>query len=239
MGSRGALDIEGLGWKAAVALLQCGLLADEGDLFSLTAADLATCPFFTRAGKSDARELTANATAFLAQLELAKSRPLWRVLVALSIRHVGPTAARGLAAQFRSIEAIEAASVAELAATEGVGPIIAEAVAEWFAEEWHRQIVAKWRAAGVAMADAAVEELPQTMAGLTVVITGTLAEFSRDGAREAVLLRGGKVSGSVSKKTDYVIVGDNPGSKHDKAVELGRPVLDEGAFVRLLSGDRE
>ncbi len=237
VGSRGALDIEGLGWKAAVALLDGQVLQDEGDLFDLTGDDLANCEFFTRAGGADGRELTANAQALLAQLQIAKERPLWRVLVALSIRHVGPTAARALAARFRTLEAIESASLDELAATEGVGPIIAEAVREWFAEEWHRQIVAKWRAAGVSLADAEVEQLPQTMAGLTVVITGTLVEFSRDGAKEAVLARGGKVSGSVSKKTDYVIVGDNPGSKHDKAVELARPVLDEPGFVRLLNGD--
>ncbi len=234
VGSRGAMDIEGLGWKAAVALLDCGLLVDEGDLFSLTGADLARCEFFTRQGTG---ELTANAEVLLRQLVAARQQPLWRVLVALSIRHVGPTAARALAQQFRSIEAIEQASVDELAATEGVGPIIADAVAEWFAEDWHREIVAKWRQAGVSLADAQTEQLPQTLAGLTLVITGTLAEFSRDGAREAVLARGGKVSGSVSKKTDYVVVGDNPGSKADKAEALDRPILDEAGFVRLLEGD--
>ena len=233
VGSRGAMDIEGLGWKAAVALLDCGLVHDEGDVFALSAEQLATCPFFTRAGGT---ELTANAEAFLSQLTAARERPLWRVLVALSIRHVGPTAARALAAEFGSIDAIEAATVDELAATEGVGPIIAEAVEEWFAEDWHREVVAKWRAAGVSLADARGEQLPQTMAGLTVVITGTLTQFSRDSAKESVLARGGKVSGSVSRKTDYVIMGDNPGSKHDKAVELGRPVLDEAAFIELLAG---
>lgn len=233
VGSRGAMDIEGLGWKAAVALLDCGLLVDEGDLFSLTGADLARCEFFTRLGTG---ELTANAEVLLRQLVAARQQPLWRVLVALSIRHVGPTAARALAQQFRSIEAIEQASVDELAATEGVGPIIADAVAEWFAEDWHREIVAKWRDAGVSLADVQAEQLPQTLAGLTLVITGTLAEFSRDGAREAVLARGGKVSSSVSKKTDYVVVGDNPGSKADKAEALERPILDEPGFVRLLEG---
>ena len=235
VGSRGAMDVEGLGWKAANALLECGLVSDEGDLFALTADGLARCPFFTRAGGS---ALTANAEALLAQLDTAKERPLWRVLVALSIRHVGPTAARALAAEFGSLDAIAAASVADLAATEGVGPIIADAVAEWFGEDWHRAVVDKWRQAGVSLADEKGDELPQTMAGLTVVITGTLAGHSRDGAKEAVLARGGKVSGSVSKKTDYVIVGDNPGSKADKAAELARPILDEAAFDRLLAGDR-
>ncbi len=233
VGARGAMDIEGLGWKAAVALLECGLVADEGDVFALTAADLATCPFFTRTDG----ELTANAEALLTQLEAAKDRPLWRGLVALSIRHVGPTAARALAARFRSLSAIRDAGLAELAATEGVGPIIAEAVGEWFAEEWHRDVVAKWEQAGVVLAEPETEQLPQTMAGLTVVITGTLTDFSRDGAKEAVLARGGKVSGSVSKKTDYVVVGDNPGSKAEKAADLGRPILDEAGFVRLLAGD--
>ncbi len=235
VGSRGAMDVEGLGWKAANALLECGLVSDEGDLFALTADGLARCPFFTRAGGS---ALTANAEALLAQLDTAKERPLWRVLVALSIRHVGPTAARALAAEFGSLDAIAAASVADLAATEGVGPIIADAVAEWFGEDWHRAVVDKWRQAGVSLADEKGDELPQTMAGLTVVITGTLAGHSRDGAKEAVLARGGKVSGSVSKKTDYVIVGDNPGSKADKAADLARPILDEAAFDRLLAGDR-
>ncbi|MFN8125927.1 MAG: NAD-dependent DNA ligase LigA [Candidatus Nanopelagicales bacterium] len=238
VGSRGALDIEGLGWKAANALLDCGLVHDEGDLFALTATDLATCPFFTRADGDGGTELSANSRALLEQLAVARDRPLWRVLVALSIRHVGPTAARALAAEFRSLDAIAAASLEELAATEGVGPIIAEAVGEWFAEDWHRDVVAKWREAGVSLADAPAEEQDQTMAGLTVVITGTLAGHSRDGAKEAVLARGGKVSGSVSKRTDYVIVGDNPGSKADKAAELGRPVLDEAGFERLLAGER-
>ena len=237
VGSRGALDIEGLGWKAAVALLECDLVHDESDLFAVTAADLASCAFFTRAGQGGTRELTANAEALLSQLQLAKERPLWRVLVALSIRHVGPTAARALAAEFRSLAAIDDASQEQLAATEGVGPIIAEAVAEWFAEPWHRDIVTKWGEAGVSLADAEVEQLPQVLAGLSVVITGTLIEFSRDGAKEAVVMRGGKVTSSVSKKTDYVVVGDNPGSKADKAEALGRPVLDEAGFVKLLSGD--
>jgi DNA ligase (NAD+) len=233
VGSRGAMDIEGLGWKAANALLDCGLIHDEGDLFALTAADLLTCEFFTRAG-AGGRELHANAEALLLQLAAAKDRPLWRVLVALSIRHVGPTAARALAARFGSLDAITAASAEELAAAEGVGAIIAEAVHEWFAEDWHAQIVAKWRAAGVALADDAGAALPQTLAGLTLVITGTLDGISRDEAKESVLARGGKVTGSVSRKTDYVVVGDNPGSKYDKAVELGIPILDVAGLADLL-----
>ena len=264
--SRGAFDIEGLGWKAGVALLASGLVADEGDLFALDADKLRTVPFFTRAPKAAAgesgRQLTANATALLAQLEKAKSQPLWRVLVALSIRHVGPTAAQALTREFpvlsdgntegqaepgdppaddgevhtaRARPPIDRATVEELATTEGVGPTIAEALVEWFAHAWHREVVRKWRDAGVRMADEPAPEAgPQTLAGLTVVITGSVEGFSRDGATEAVTSRGGKVVSSVSKKTDFVVIGDNPGSKADKAVALARPILDAAGFAVLL-----
>ena len=234
VGSRGALDIEGLGWKAAIALMDCGLVSDEGDIFSLTATDLKSCDFFTR-GDGEERELNANAESFLKELADAKSRPLWRILVALSIRHVGPTAARALATRFGDIEAIESADTEALAAADGVGPIIAEAVEEWFEEDWHRDILRKWREAGVALADEAADRPEQTLEGVTLVITGSLDGFTRDGAKEAVLQRGGKAAGSVSKKTDYVIVGDNPGSKYDKAVELGIPTLDVAGFENLLA----
>jgi DNA ligase (NAD+) len=162
--------------------------------------------------------------------------PLWRVLVALSIRHVGPTAARALATEFGSIAAIRAASTEQLAAAEGVGPVIAEAVTEWFAEPWHVAIVDKWAQAGVRMADETDDSTPKTLAGLTVVVTGSLQDYSRDGAREAILLRGGKAAGSVSKKTDYVVVGENAGSKADKAEQLGVRILDEAQFAALLGG---
>jgi DNA ligase (NAD+) len=234
--SRGALDIEGLGWKAAVALLESGVVTDEGDLFALDAATLRTVPFFTRAPKAGevGPQLSANAEVLLAQLEKAKSQPLWRVLVALSIRHVGPTAAQALAREFGSLDAIVGASVEQLATTEGVGPIIAEAVVEWFAVDWHRDVVAKWRAAGVRMADEVVETGPQPLAGLTVVITGSLPGYTRDSAAEAVTSRGGKVASSVSKKTDFVVVGENAGSKADKALSLARPILDADGFAVLL-----
>ena len=234
--SRGAFDIEGLGWKAGVALLESGVVTDEGDLFSLDAATLGTVPFFTRATKAGETgpQLTANAEMLLTQLQKAKSQPLWRVLVALSIRHVGPTAAQALAREFRSLDAIVAASVEQLAATEGVGPIIADAVIEWFAVDWHRDVVAKWRSAGVRMADEVVETGPQPLVGLTVVITGSLPGFTRDSAAEAVTSRGGKVASSVSKKTDFVVVGENAGSKADKAIALARPVLDADGFAALL-----
>jgi DNA ligase (NAD+) len=157
------------------------------------------------------------------------------VLVALSIRHVGPTAARALAGEFGSLDAIIAASEAELAAVEGVGPTIAAAVIEWFEVDWHRAIVDKWRAAGVRMADERDAGIDRTLEGLSIVVTGSLTGFSRDEAKEAILTRGGKAAGSVSKKTSYVVAGDAPGSKYDKAIELGVPVLDEDGFRALLA----
>jgi DNA ligase (NAD+) len=230
LAGRGALDIEVLGYKSAVALLDCGLVEDEGDLFALTAADLERCAFFTKQGGG----LTANAARLLDQLAIAKQRPLWRVLVALSIRHVGPTAAQALAREFRDLDRIRAASADELAAVEGVGPTIGEAVVGWFEVDWHRAIVEKWRAAGVRLAEEAVDDGPRPLEGVTVVITGSLADYSRDSATEAVQSRGGKVSGSVSKKTSFVVAGDAPGSKYDKAVQLGVPILDDAGFDVLL-----
>ncbi|GAB7070050.1 NAD-dependent DNA ligase LigA [Mycobacterium hodleri] len=227
---RGAFDIEGLGYEAAVALLQSGVITDEGDLFTLTADDLLRTQLFT----TQKGELSANGKRLLANLDRAKQQPLWRVLVALSIRHVGPTAARALAGEFGSLEAIEAASEEQLAASEGVGPTIAAAVIDWFTVDWHRAIVDKWRAAGVRMHDERDESVPRTLEGLSVVVTGSLPGFSRDEAKEAILARGGKAAGSVSKKTAYVVAGDAPGSKYDKAIELGVPVLDEDGFRRLL-----
>jgi DNA ligase (NAD+) len=234
---RGAFDIEGLGYEAAAALLEAGVIEDEGDVFGLDEAALLRAPLFTRApkkGEGDRPVLSANGQRLLDNLDKAKEVPLWRVLVALSIRHVGPTAARALATEFGSMDAIRAATEAELAAAEGVGPTIAESVIEWFAVDWHRAIVDKWVAAGVSMADERDESTPRTLEGLTIVVTGSLVDFSRDGAKEAILARGGKASSSVSKKTDFVVVGDSPGSKADKAEQLGVPVLDEDRFKVLL-----
>ncbi|UQU68426.1 NAD-dependent DNA ligase LigA [Couchioplanes caeruleus] len=235
LAGRGAFDIEVLGYKAAQALLESQIIADEGDLFAITADDLQRSPFFVNKDGS----LGSNAVKLLENLEEAKHRPLWRVLVALSIRHVGPTAAQALARHFGSMEALETAvaeaRVEELSAVEGVGPTIAESLREWFAVDWHRDIVAKWRTAGVQMEDERTDEGPRPLEGLTVVVTGTLASYSRDAATEAVTSRGGKVSGSVSKKTAFVVVGDNPGSKYDKALQLKVPVLDEDGFGVLLS----
>ena len=234
--SRGALDIEGLGDKAARALLDEGQVEDEGDLFLLTGDDLLRGSFFTREpGKDETGpQLSENAKAMLAAIDGARTRPLWRVLVALSIRHVGPTAAQSLARAFGSIDAIADASTEDLAATDGVGAIIAEAVREWFEEPWHREVVEKWRRGGVSLADAAVEVGPQPLAGLTFVITGSLEGFTRDGATEAVTALGGKVASSVSKKTDLVVAGESAGSKLEKAISLGVPVVGLEGFRALL-----
>jgi DNA ligase (NAD+) len=233
LAGRGGFDIEVLGYEAVGALLECGLVADEGDVFALTAERLETCPFFmVKQGT-----LSANAIRLLANLAEARTRPLWRILVALSIRHVGPTAARALASEFGSLAAIEEASVDALAAVDGVGPTIAASLHEWFSVDWHRAIVSKWRAAGVQLEDADFDPsraAARLLAGVSVVITGTLAELSRDEAGEAVRQAGGKVTSSVSKKTDFVVAGENAGSKYDKAVELGVPILDAAAFRVLL-----
>jgi DNA ligase (NAD+) len=227
---RGAFDIEGLGYEAAVALLTSGVITDEGDLFTLGSGDLLRTELFrTKDGN-----LSANGARLLVNLHDAKSRPLWRVLVALSIRHVGPTAARALATEYGSLDAIMAASEDELAVVEGVGPTIAAAVVEWFTVDWHRAIVDKWRAAGVRMADERDSSIERTLEGLSIVVTGSLTGFSRDDAKEAIVARGGKAASSVSKKTAYVVAGDSPGSKYDKAVELGVSILDEDGFRRLL-----
>ena len=187
------------------------------------------------------KEPTALKTTeeLIAELEKAKDQPLWRVLVALSIRHVGPAAARSLATAYGTMDAIREASVEQLAETDGVGQIIAEAVVEWFETDWHREIVDGWAASGVRMADEVEEGFVKTLEGLTVVVTGGLEGFTRDGAKEAIITRGGKASGSVSKKTDFVVVGENAGSKETKARELGLRILDEAGFVALLEGGAE
>jgi len=232
---RGAFDIEGLGYEAAIALLQAGVITDEGDLFTLTADDLLQTDLFT----TKAGEVSANGKRLLANLGKARHQPLWRVLVALSIRHVGPTAARALATTFGSLGAITMASEEQLAAAEGVGPTIAAAVLDWFTVDWRRAIVDKWEEAGVRMADERDASFERTLEGLSIVVTGSLTAYSRDEAKEAIISRGGKAASSVSKKTAYVVAGDVPGSKYDKAIELGVPVLDEHGFDRLLAGGPE
>ena len=230
IGSRSALDIDVLGYEAAAALLADKLVRDEGDLFSLTLKDLSKSDFFTKKDGS----ISVIADRFIAGLELAKSRPLWRVLVALSIRHVGPTSAQALANKFGSIANIQKASADELANIDGVGGVIAEAIVEWFDIDWHKEIIKKWQKAGVALVDAPKEKIPQTLAGLTIVATGSLSSFTRDEITEAITSRGGKAAASVSSKTDYVVAGDSAGSKLDKATELGITILDEAGFKKLL-----
>jgi DNA ligase (NAD+) len=230
IGSRAALDIDVLGYEATNALLADKLVTDESDLFNLTEKELIKSEFFRKKDGS----LAANAEKLIQALEVAKTRPLWRVIVALSIRHVGPTAAQALALRFESIAAIAQATFDELSAVDGVGGVIAESIQEWFSEKWHQSIISRWEKAGVVMHGIAAPTKPQTLAGLTLVVTGSLENFTRDGVTEAITQRGGKAASSVSKKTDYVVVGDSPGSKAAKAEELGVPVIDEAAFIALL-----
>ncbi|BCM69640.1 MULTISPECIES: NAD-dependent DNA ligase LigA [Streptomyces] len=261
LAGRECLDIEHFGAVAAAALTRPlepadPPLVDEGDLFDLTVEKLLPIKAYVldpdsglpkrdpRTGEEKVVTVFANqkgepkknTLALLANIEAAKSRPLARFLNGLSIRHVGPVAAQALAREFRSIDRIEQATEEELAATDGVGPIIAAALKEWFAEDWHREIVRKWKAAGVPLEDqsSGEEEGPRPLEGLTVVVTGTLEHFTRDGAKEALQGQGAKVTGSVSKKTSFVVVGDNPGSKYDKAMQLKVPVLNEDGFNVLL-----
>jgi DNA ligase (NAD+) len=259
LAGRGAFDIEALGWEGSVALLESGVLDDpeiggpsESMLFALDREKVVTVPIYTRnpsvretkdpslapaPGIVDGRVLSANGERLVDNLAKAKDQPLWRVLVALSIRHVGPTAARALAQSFGSVDAVRSATADELAAVEGVGPVIAESVRDWFdgeGSEWHRRIVDRWAADGVRMEDERDVGVEQTLEGTTVVVTGSLEGFSRDSAKEAILARGGKASGSVSAKTDYVVVGANAGSKEAKARDLELTILDEAQFVRLL-----
>ncbi|MET8627456.1 NAD-dependent DNA ligase LigA [Kitasatospora sp. NPDC004669] len=262
LGGRSSLDIDGLGYVAATALTQPlepteAPVKDEGDIFGLTMEQLLPIKVLVRdqktgmpklddrTGKEKEATFFANqkgdpkktASVLLENLEKVKDRPLWRFLNGLSIRHVGPVAAQELAREFRDLDRIFSATEEELAAVEGVGPIIARSVVEWYQEEWHRGILEKWRDAGVRFVEefADEEEAERPLEGLTVVVTGTLSGHTRDGAKEALTSRGAKVTGSVSKKTDFVVAGDNPGSKYDKAVQLGLPVLDDAGFAVLLA----
>lgn len=232
IGSRAALDIDVMGYEAASALLANKIIVDESDLFSLTEEKLKRSVFFTKKDGSAGK----NIAKLMVALETAKSRPLWRVIVALSIRHVGPTAAQALANTFGDIHAIAKASAEELAEIDGVGETIAQSIIEWFAIDWHRQIIKKWEKAGVLMQSQAAADLPQTLAGLTFVVTGGLDNFTRDSIAETITAHGGKPASSVSKKTDYVLVGTDPGSKLAKAQELGVEIIDEARFLELLAG---
>jgi DNA ligase (NAD+) len=243
IGSRGGLDIEGLGEVAAIALTnhkdgEQPPLETEAKLFALNVEQLKQVPYFVNADGSESK----NAVELIANLEIAKTKPLWRILVSLNIRHVGPVAARALADYFGSLDAIRAASVEELAAVDGVGTIIAESLTNWFQVDWHQEIITEWAAAGVQFATpghagpGAREAIDGPCSGLTIVATGTLEGYTRDGAQEAIIAAGGKPASSVSKKTDYVAAGPGAGSKLTKAEELGIPVLDAAGFTRLLQG---
>ncbi|MBO8202746.1 NAD-dependent DNA ligase LigA [Streptomyces smyrnaeus] len=261
LAGRKALDIEHFGYVVASALTQPlepkePPLRDEGGLFDLTVEDLLPIVAYVvdpdsglpkrdpETGEDKTVTLFANkqgeprknTLAMLENIRAAKDRPLARIITGLSIRHVGPVAAEALAREFRSLERIAEAEEEELAATEGVGPTIAASLKAWFAEDWHREIVQRWAAAGVRMEEESTgEEGPRPLEGLTTVVTGTLASYTRDGAKAALQERGAKVTGSVSKKTDFVIVGENPGSKYDKAVQAKVPILDDDGFAVLLA----
>jgi DNA ligase (NAD+) len=243
IGSRGGLDIEGLGEVAATALTnhkdgEEPPLATEAHLFALTLDELKKVPYFINADGTESK----NAVELIANLELAKTKPLWRLLVSLNIRHVGPVAARALANHFGSLDAIRNASLDELAAVDGVGAIIAESLQSWFDVDWHQDIIDQWSRAGVQFhipgheGPGAAVEIVGPCSGLIIVATGSLDGFTRDGAQEAIIAAGGKTASSVSKKTDFVAAGPGAGSKLTKAEELGIPVLDAEGFKKLLDG---
>ncbi len=256
--------------SAAEALLpppQQPVLVSEGALFDLSADDLRDVMvwrpvtvsaqatddwmqvrfFWTKAWKRNTRrsgsawvrvepEPAKNLQLMLDQREKAKTQPLWRVLVALSIRHVGPTAARAIAARFPSMERIRTADPEELAQVEGVGTVIADAIRDWFQVDWHRETVEQWAAAGVRMQDEAPQTVSDVLAGLTIVVSGAMPGYDREGAKEAITARGGKAASSVSKRTTLVVAGPGAGSKATKAESLGVPVIDETQFQALLDG---
>ena len=265
LGSRGALDIEALGYVAAAALTQpvepaVAPLRSEADLFDLTLEDLLPVrarvldadtglPKLDDAGEAKVVDFFKKkdgtpaevALKLLKNLEDAKSKPLWRFIVALSVRHVGPVAARALASHFGSLDRIFTATVDDLAQVDGVGPILASSIVEWWQVEWHRNIVERWRAAGVQLATDGHEGPGSAVgndgpfAGLSIVVTGTLKEFTREAAEEAIISRGGKAASSVSKNTAFVVAGESAGSKLTKAEALGVELIDEEEFKRRLA----
>ena len=236
LSSRQGLDIEGLGEKAVDAILAAGLVADEGDVFGLTADHLLTCPLFQTRSKAKGAPpvLSKTGEKLLEQLQAAKTKPFDRYLVALNIRHIGRGVAPVVAAHYPTIDALAGATEADLSQIDGVGPTLAASIVEWFALDWHQAIVRKWLAAGAMAAPAPAADVAPTLAGLTVVVTGTVPGYTRDGANEAVVARGGKAAGSVSKLTDVVVAGEGAGSKLAAAERLGVPVLDAALFGRLL-----
>jgi len=223
--SRGAMDIEGLGEQRVAQLIEVGVISDAADLYRIGVEDLLGLEGFAE----------ISARNLVAAIDVSRGRPLASLLVALGIRHVGGTVAVALAAAFGDLDAIMAASEEEIAATEGIGPIIAASVARFFALESNRAFVERLREGGVSFGTQIVSDLPQVLAGKSVVVTGTLERWSREAAEEAVLKRGGKSPGSVSAKTTALVVGASPGaSKLGKAEQLGVPLLDEEGFEKLL-----
>jgi len=260
--SRGALDIEGLGEKRVVQLVEAGLLSDPGDIYALSSAPLVSLERF---GDLSVENL-------LGAIEASKGRPLSRLLVGLGVRHLGPTGSRALARTYRSLDALMVAEIAELAAVEGIGPVIADSVVEFLASPANQHVIDKLRAAQVALVepggrapgaragsrgsagpagsagsgdagagdagdagDAVGVELPQTLQGRSVVVTGTVEGYSREQAEEAILARGGKSPGSVSARTWVLVLGTEPGAaKVKKAEELGIPIVEGPRFQELL-----
>lgn len=192
---------------------------------------------WTKPKKDGATAPTKTLELILSELEKAKGQDLWRKIVALSIRHVGPTAARALASRFGSLHDIAEASEAQLTEVDGVGQTIAASIKDWFAIDWHQEIVARWEGAGLTWVEEKDDSVPQTLAGLTIVATGSLEGYTRDSVKDAIESHGGKAASSVSKKTDYVLAGENAGSKLTKAESLGIPVIDEAAFNEMLRGE--
>lgn len=223
--SRGGMDIEGLGERTVFALSDAGLVADVGDLYSLTVEQLLTLEGFAE----------MSAQNLVSAIQASRQRPLPKLLTALGIKHLGPAASESLSSAFGTLDVIASASPEELSSVDGVGGVIAESIATWFAKPENKIIIEKMRAAGVDFGRVEKSDAPQTLTGKAVVVTGTLANYSREGAEAAIKSRGGKSPGSVSAKTFAVVVGESPGaSKITKAEQLGIPVLDEAGFEILL-----
>ncbi len=223
--SRGGMDIEGLGERTVFALSDAGLVTDVGDLFSLTVEQLLTLEGFA--------ELSAQ--NLVASIQASRTKPLPKLLTALGIKHLGPAAADSLSSHFGTLDAIASASTEELSSVDGVGTVIAASIASWFSISENQSIIQKLRDASVDFGRVEVSTLPHTLSGKAVVVTGTLANYSREGAENAIKARGGKSPGSVSAKTFAVVLGDSPGaSKVTKAEQLNIPVLDEAGFEVLL-----
>jgi DNA ligase (NAD+) len=222
------MDIEGLGYKTIIALWERGLVQDVGDIYSITREKLLELPLFA----------DKKADLVMSSIERSKERGLARLLVGLGIRHIGPPTAHLLAREFGSLDAIASASEEQLTAIEGVGPIVARSIREWFNSSRNQKIVEKLRRAGVRLTEEKTE-VKGPLLGLTFVITGTLPTFSREEASRLIEEAGGKVGSSVSRKTDYLVVGETPGSKLAKAQELGVKTLDEERLRELIEGGLE